>query len=73
MSEVTEWEFYSVTDRAKVRRPVEGKVTYVRQTSKGERKSYAFRGKTTGGKSLTAFVGEDVYNRSDAGEQVIRK
>ena len=56
------YTFYDVKAKAKVEADVTEKVTY--GTDKAPR--YAFKGKTADGRSLTAFVGKDVWEKAKA-------
>jgi len=50
--------FYDVKAKKKVNAEVTEKVTY----GKKEKMRYAFKAKTSDGRSLTAFVSKDVYS-----------
>ncbi len=53
-------EFYDVKAKAKVTAEITDFVTYGEEG----RKRYAFKGKTADGRSLTAFVGKDVWEKA---------
>ena len=53
-------EFYDVKAKAKVTAEINDFVTYGEEG----RKRYAFKGKTADGRSLTAFVGKDVWEKA---------
>ena len=53
-------EFYDVKAKAKVTAEITDLVTYGEEG----RKRYAFKGKTADGRSLTAFVGKDVWEKA---------
>lgn len=52
--------FYDVKSKAKVEAEVTDFVTY----GEAGRMRYAFKGKTKDGRSLTAFVGKDVWEKA---------
>lgn len=52
--------FYDVKARKKVKADVTKKVTY----GKGTKKRYAFKAETKDGRSLTAFVSKDTYDKA---------
>ena len=55
-------EFYDVKAKAKVNTKIVDCVTY----GDASRTRYAFKGQTADGRSLTAFVGKDVWEKAKA-------
>ena len=54
--------FYDVKARQKVSTDVTEKVVY----GESGKERYAFKGKTSDGRNLTAFVSKDTYDKCDA-------
>lgn len=59
---IMQHSFYDVKERKKVTTDVVSKVVY----GDAGKERYAFKGKTSDGRNLTAFVGKDTWDGCDA-------